>query len=171
MPTRDSRLTEFAREMPKAPTRAEAILWWTIRNRSLGVKFRRQEPIGPYIADFACWSRRLVVEIDGPTYFEPGRQEYDRKRDDWFRSEGWPVLRTDDDEVWSNRDGVIELILRHLDGHPPDPASLRVGEFRFPLPKGEVGEADRRRRSAEVGEGEALADRALLDRFRLLCLL
>lgn len=100
--------------MRKAPTRAEAILWWTLRDRALGVKFRRQEPIGPYIADFACWSRRLIVEIDGPTHFEPGREVYDRRRDDWFRSQGWTVIRTDDDEVWSNRDGVVDLILQYL---------------------------------------------------------
>jgi very-short-patch-repair endonuclease len=101
--------------MRKQPTRAEAILWWTIRNRALGVKFRRQEPIGPFIADFACWSHRLIVEIDGPTHYEPDRHEHDKKRDKWFRSQGRTIIRTDDDEVWSNRDGVIEQILRSLE--------------------------------------------------------
>lgn len=101
--------------MRKNPTRAAAVSWWTVRNRSLGVKFRRQEPIGPYIADFACRSERLIVEIDGPTRCEPGRQEYDRKRDEWFRTNHWTVIRTDDDEVWDNRDGVVEQILQHID--------------------------------------------------------
>ncbi len=116
-------MTVFVTELRKSPTRAEAILWWTIRSRALGVKFRRQEPIGPYIADFACWSRRLIVEIDGPTHFEPGRQEYDRRRDDWFQQRGWTVFRTDDDEAWTNRDGVIEAIVERLGGgHPPGSA-------------------------------------------------
>jgi very-short-patch-repair endonuclease len=124
MSKRSKKLTRFARDNRKNPTRAEAILWWTIRNRALGVKFRRQEPIGSYIADFACWSHRLVVEIDGPTHFEPGRQAYDRRRDAWFQAHGWTVIRTDDDEVWSNRDGVVEMILEHIAAdHPPGPAS------------------------------------------------
>lgn len=101
--------------MRKNPTRVEAILWWTIRNRSLGVKFRRQEPIGPYIADFACHSHHLIIEIDGPTHYEPGRQEYDQRRDEWFRANGWTVIRTNDDEVWANRDGVIEQILGQIE--------------------------------------------------------
>lgn len=125
MPRREPRLAEFARANRKNPTRAEAILWWTIRSRALGVKFRRQEPIGPYIADFACWSHRLIVEIDGPTHYEAGSQEYDQRRDVWFGSRGWTVVRTDDDEVWENRDGVVDLILQHLEDHPPGPASGR----------------------------------------------
>ncbi len=100
--------------MRKKPTRAEAILWWTLRNRSLGVRFRRQEPIGPCIVDFACWARRLIVEVDGPSHTEPGRQEYDERRGEWFRKRGWTVIRTTDDTVWSNRDGVVDLILQHL---------------------------------------------------------
>lgn len=114
MPRRPKRLTTFARELRRNPTRAEAILWWTLRNRSLGVRFRRQEPIGPYIADLACWSRRLIVEIDGPTHYEPGRQYYDRRRDAWFTKRGWSVIRVSDDDVWSNREGVVELILQYL---------------------------------------------------------
>lgn len=114
MPQRPKLLTTFARESRKNPTRAEAILWWTLRNRSLGVRFRRQEPVGPFIADSACWSRRLIVEIDGPTHYEPGRQEYDRRRDLWFAKRGWSVIRVSDDDVWSNREGVVELILQYL---------------------------------------------------------
>lgn len=118
MPPRPKRLTTFARELRRNPTRAEAILWWTLRERALGVKFRRQEPIGPYIADFACWSERLIVEIDGPTHYEPGRQAYDKRRDGWFARHGWAVIRTTDDEVWSNRDGVVQLILQHISRAP-----------------------------------------------------
>ncbi|MDJ0498148.1 MAG: DUF559 domain-containing protein [Acidimicrobiia bacterium] len=114
MPSRSQRLTAFARELRSNPTRAEAILWWTLRGSALGVRFRRQEPIGPYIADFACWPHRLVVEIDGPTHYEPGRQEYDRRRDAWFAAHGWKVIRVTDDDVWSYREGVVDLILQHI---------------------------------------------------------
>jgi very-short-patch-repair endonuclease len=49
-----------------------------LRGRDLGVRFRRQVPIGSYIADFACFSHRVVVEIDGPTHEDPGAEKYDR---------------------------------------------------------------------------------------------
>jgi very-short-patch-repair endonuclease len=54
------------------------------------------------------------VEIDGSTHYEPGRQEYDRRRDVWFSKRGWSVIRVTDDDVWSNRDGVVELILQYV---------------------------------------------------------
>jgi very-short-patch-repair endonuclease len=88
MPRQNPELTRFAREMRAEPTRAEAILWLSLRGKSLGVRFRRQVPIGPYIADFACLSHRLIVEIDGLTHDEPGQYEYDQRRDRWFGSQG-----------------------------------------------------------------------------------
>jgi very-short-patch-repair endonuclease len=118
MPGQDPELTLFARDMRKDPTRAEAILWWCLRGRSLGVRFRRQVPIGPYIADFACLSHRIVVEIDGLTHDEPEQVQYDRSRDQWMQSRGWTVIRTTDDEVWSNRETVIGEILIALGQDP-----------------------------------------------------
>jgi very-short-patch-repair endonuclease len=115
MPRQRPELTRFAREMRRDPTRAEAILWWSLRGRSLGVKFRRQVPIGPYIADFACYSHRLIVEIDGLTHDELGQEEYDRRRDRWCQTRGWTVIRVTDDEVWSDRDSVLEYILQRLE--------------------------------------------------------
>jgi very-short-patch-repair endonuclease len=115
MPRRPEHLTRFARRMRQDSTRAEANLWWVLRGRTLGVKFRRQEPIGPYIADFACWSHRIIIEIDGPTHWNASSEEKDRQRDAWFRRRGWRVLRTTDDEVWTNLDGVVEWILQELE--------------------------------------------------------
>ena len=100
--------------MRAEPTRAEAILWSFLRGRSLGVRFRRQVPIGQYIADFACLSHRLIVEIDGLTHDLPGRYEYDQRRDRWFRSRGWTIIRTNDDDVWSHRDDVMSHIVTAL---------------------------------------------------------
>jgi len=91
------------------PTQAEGLLWWSLRGKALGVKFRRQQPIGPFIADFACYSHRLIVEIDGLTH--DGREQYDEERDEWFRQRGWHVLRATDDEVLENLDGVVAAIL------------------------------------------------------------
>ena len=78
------------------------------------MRFRRQVPIGPYIADFACLSHRLIVEIDGLTHDQPGRYEYDQRRDRWFRSKGWAVILTNDDDVWSHRADVIDYIVLEL---------------------------------------------------------
>ena len=62
-----------------------------------------------FIADFACYSHRLIVEIDGLTH--DGREQYDEERDEWFRQRGWHVLRATDDEVLENLDGVVAAIL------------------------------------------------------------
>ena len=105
MPRQDPELTAFAREMRQDPTRAEATLWRELRGNALGVRFRRQAPMGRYVADFACVAAKVIVEIDGPTH--EGRERYDAARDDWFRRRGWHVIRITDEEVAENCDGVI----------------------------------------------------------------
>jgi len=70
-------------------TGVETRMWWRLRARQLGVKFRRQHPIGPYIVDFACCRAKLVVEIDG----EMHEKAYDIRRDRWLESLGWRVMR------------------------------------------------------------------------------
>jgi len=70
-------------------TGVETRMWWRLRARQLGVKFRRQRPIGPYIVDFACCRAKLVVEIDG----EMHEKAYDIRRDRWLESLGWRVMR------------------------------------------------------------------------------
>jgi len=64
-------MTRFARENRGDPTLAEVALWRELRGSQLGVRFRREDPIGPYIADFSCRARRLDVETDGGTHIEP----------------------------------------------------------------------------------------------------
>ncbi|MDH5684403.1 MAG: DUF559 domain-containing protein, partial [candidate division WOR-3 bacterium] len=63
--SKEKRLCYFARKSRKNMTDAERKLWFRIRNNQLGVKFRRQQPIGNYIADFICFEKKLVIEIDG----------------------------------------------------------------------------------------------------------
>ena len=85
----------------------------------MGVRFRRQEPIGPYIADFACLSARLIVEVDGDTHTDAQRKR-DRTRDLWFHRNGWFVLRFWDDYVLDQTDDALNLIALALE----DPASV-----------------------------------------------
>ena len=106
----DKRLTEFARHNRKNPTRAEAMLWSDIRGRQLGYKFRRQQPIGPFIVDFVCHEKKLIVELDGWTHDFAETHHYDLARQRWLEAEGFAVLRFSDDEVAEERDGVVAAI-------------------------------------------------------------
>ena len=117
MAQRDRRLLKFAREMRKDPTKGEAILWSHLRRRQLGVRFRRQEPIGPFIADFACLERKRTIEVDGDSHDDPSA---DARRDRWFLDHGWFVLRFWDDYVIEYTDETLEIIQQALD----DPSSV-----------------------------------------------
>jgi very-short-patch-repair endonuclease len=105
------RLTERAREMRKNPTKAEAHLWKHLRNKRLGVKFRRQEPVGFYIADFLCEEHRLIVEVDGSQH---KGSEYDKARDAWLNAAGYRVIRFWNNEVLTNVDGVLQRVQEHF---------------------------------------------------------
>jgi very-short-patch-repair endonuclease len=97
----------MARTMRKHATPAEARLWQALRSRRLGVKFRRQMPIGPYIADFACCAIRLIVEVDGDHH---DGSETDPGRDAWLHDQGWRVLRFRNAAVLQELDGVMAEI-------------------------------------------------------------
>ena len=89
------------------------ILWSQLRKRQLeGYKFRRQHPIGPYIADFACLEAKLVLELDGGQHAE--QQDADRIRDEHIAERGFVVLRVWNREVHRNLSGVLENILNVL---------------------------------------------------------
>jgi very-short-patch-repair endonuclease len=81
-----------------------AILW---QFREDGWHFRRQQPIGPYYADFACMHAKVVIEVDGATHVDADR---DARRDEYMRSRGIQVLRFANDEVLTNADGVYTVI-------------------------------------------------------------
>jgi very-short-patch-repair endonuclease len=82
----------------------------------LGLRFRRQTPIGPYIADFFCPSRKLIVEIDGSQHAMPARSRDDQRRDDWLRRQGYRVLRISNADVMTNIDGVYDAITHAATG-------------------------------------------------------
>ena len=106
-----------ARQLRKNPTDAERLLWQKLRFWQVdGRKFRRQQPLGGYIVDFVCLERRLIVELDGGQHAD--RNAYDKKRDDWLRSQGFVILRFWNHDVLNNIDGVMDQILDSLKNTP-----------------------------------------------------
>jgi very-short-patch-repair endonuclease len=122
-----------ARAMRGAPTDAELRLWRLLRDRRLNrLKFRRQVPIGPYIVDFLCVGAKLIVEADG---FQHAESSHDRARDTYLEGQGWRVLRFWNNEVFLNREGVLETILAHAELFKRDAPSS--GALRHLPPEGE----------------------------------
>ena len=99
-----------ARTLRRKLTDAETMLWSRVRKDVHGVRFRRQHPIGPYIADFACVRARLVVEIDGATHSTDAEREYDARRDRYMRSRGWYVLRVQNDDIYDGLSDAVDYI-------------------------------------------------------------
>lgn len=134
-----SRMRERARVRARIlrgnATEAEALLWSRLRDRRLtGHKFRRQRPIGPYFADFACLEARLVVELDGGQHVEAAA--YDAARTLAMEREGFRVLRFWNNEVLTQIDAVCEQILRAAQTLTPALSRVRerVQDNKDPLP-------------------------------------
>jgi very-short-patch-repair endonuclease len=109
---REGQKRDAARTLRRNATDAEQMMWRLLRDRRLGgIKFRRQVPIGPYIADFASIEHRLVVELDGGQHAD---SLSDARRDAFLAADGWRVLRFWNNEALSNRNGVLEAIQRAL---------------------------------------------------------
>lgn len=104
-----------ARALRHNMTKAEIWLWHKLRRPpDPSVKFRRQHPIGPYIADFACVAARLVVEVDGSTHSTGEELAHDARRTAYLKRVGWRVLRVTNDEIYRDSDGVVDAIWRSL---------------------------------------------------------
>ncbi len=105
----------FAKRLRKNQTGAERLLWSRLRDRQLaGCYFRRQSPIGPYVVDFVCRERRLVVEVDGSQH--AFRREKDRRRTEWLESRRYRVVRFWNREVLEDVEEVLEAVLGALEG-------------------------------------------------------
>jgi very-short-patch-repair endonuclease/type II secretory pathway component PulJ len=126
--------TEFARQLRRKMTDEERQVWYALRAGRLGgFKFRRQSPIGPFIADFVCFDHRLIVELDGGQHAEAEGCESDRSRTAWLESRGFRLLRFWNHEVREDLDAVLETIARALGGPTAsDAPALAFG--RPPLP-------------------------------------
>ena len=140
---RKSQKTFTARRLRKDETFAEKRMWEQLRNRQLdGVKFVRQAPVGPYIADFLCRETLLIVEVDGATHSTEAEVRHDAVRTAQLAQMGFSVLRLQNDEVVHGMDEVLTLIREALarcpspppprsGGSPSSPASGR-GQDRNP---------------------------------------
>jgi very-short-patch-repair endonuclease len=124
--------SETARRLRAEMTDAERKLWSLLRRKQLqGFRFRRQIPIGRYVADFACMSQHLIVELDGGRHAE--RVECDQHRTAWLAKIGYRVLRFWNGEVFTNTDGVVETIrLALLDPPPPLKGTFAKCVFAWP---------------------------------------
>jgi len=108
-----------ARSLRTNSTDAERIIWSAVRaHRMNGASFRRQAPIGPFIVDFICHDAQLVIELDGGQHFESEHARRDARRDAFLRAKGFRVLRFNNYDVMSNRQGVLEMIAAAVDSAP-----------------------------------------------------
>jgi very-short-patch-repair endonuclease len=126
-----------ARQLRRGDNMAEAILWNELKAKRLGgYKFVRQMPIGPFFADFACRSHKLVVELDGSQH---AGSSYDRRRDEFMRGQGFSVLRFWSADMLTNPASVCETILSALDGRLSEDMQTFDLRFVFSSAKNETG--------------------------------
>ena len=127
-----------AKQLRDHMTDAERKLWRALRSRSIGPKFRRQVPLGPYIVDFICFQSKLIVEVDGGQHAASAR---DAVRDRYFVERGYRVMRFWNNDVLRNLEGVLTAIV-DSDPSPGAPTGAPPSPSR--------GEGDRARGSASV---------------------
>ena len=107
----NKKLTPIARKLRRNQTDAEKRLWWHLRSRQLeGAKFVRQEQIGPHIADFACRTARLAIELDGGQHSDA----VDAPRTQVIEAFGYRIIRFWNHDVLANTEGVLEAIRQEL---------------------------------------------------------
>ena len=125
-----SELTPLAKNLREQSTDTEQRLWRHLRTKHIGgFKFRRQQPIGPYIVDFVCFEKKIIVELDGGQHSLPAEMQNDSRRHHWFEVQGYEVLRFWDNEVLTNIQGVLEVIGANCLNHPPlNPLPSREGK-------------------------------------------
>ena len=118
-----------AKQLRRTMTRAETLLWRHLKaHRLAALGFRRQSPMGNYIADFVAHSCKLVIEVDGESHDFEERVRHDGLRDKWFASRGYRVLRFTNDEVMKNLEGVVVAIaLAAAQAVPPSLTLPRKG--------------------------------------------
>lgn len=118
---------EFSRELRQRQTETEIVMWECLRNRNLGVKFRRQHPILNYIADFYCHEILLIIEIDGEIHNTKEHIEYDYYRDSTLKEHNITTLRFTNDDVKNRLSVVLEKVNTFINNN----------KFKSPSPSGE----------------------------------
>jgi len=117
---------KLARHLRQCDVPAEQLLWRELRGGKLGFKFRRQHPIGPYFADFACCERMVIVELDGDTHVGSLPEAHDEKRTTYLESAGWKIVRFWNSEVHDDVDAVVDMIYLVCEGRSEDPLTLTL---------------------------------------------
>jgi very-short-patch-repair endonuclease len=125
-------LQPFANKLRHDMTKAEACLWrYALRANALGVSFRRERPIGRFIADFVCLPLKLVIEVDGVTHLYKETQEKDAQKDKELKEMGFEVLRFQDHVILNQINFVIETIKEKIEElkiiHPLPPPAGETG--------------------------------------------
>ncbi len=109
-----SLLKKYATENRKNPTESESILWDFLKGNFYGIHFRRQRVIGQFIADFACLSHKLIIELDGGYHQLPDQQISDSERTEWLESKGFKVIRFSNEEIVNDTDRVLTVIKTYI---------------------------------------------------------
>lgn len=121
----DPKLLDRARQLRSNLPQPERELWTALRaKRFEQTKFSRQVVIGPYIADFVCRSRKLIIELDGATHTDPSSDE---RRTAYLENQGYRVIRFWNNDVMTNLEGVLTILSDKL-ASPPIPNPLPKGE-------------------------------------------
>ena len=101
-----------SRALRRTPTAAEEKLWYLLRKRRhFALKFRRQHPIGSYVADFYCHELKLIVELDGPVHEEEFQRAHDENRDANLLAEGYTIFRFTNEEIFQDAESVLDRIM------------------------------------------------------------
>jgi very-short-patch-repair endonuclease len=110
----DPSLKPYRKDLRNQSTQHEKILWKYLKNDKLGVRFRRQFSVGPYIADFLCVEKKLIIELDGSHHYYEKGIEYDTVRDNYLKHLDYTILRFSNSDVMNSLDGVIMKIKGYL---------------------------------------------------------
>jgi very-short-patch-repair endonuclease len=132
----EARSLKFAKKKRTEMTKAEVIIWQHLRgNALLGLRVRRQHPIGPFIVDFAFAQAKLVVEVDGVTHATDEERAYDVRRRAYLNERGWHEIRVANEDVYTNLDGVLEAVWREVSARTA-PSGTRLRREPPPPPAG-----------------------------------
>ncbi|HEY4479987.1 MAG TPA: endonuclease domain-containing protein [Candidatus Paceibacterota bacterium] len=104
------KLLDRRKELRKNQTPQEEKLWWYLKDKRLGIKFRRQHSIGGYIVDFYCKEKNLIIELDGEIHNKIEAKEYDLVRDKFLKELGFKVLRFRNLEIEENIEKVLKKV-------------------------------------------------------------
>lgn len=126
-----SHLKLVRRKLRREQPLAERVFWGYLKRRQfLGLKFRRQHSIGPYIVDFYCPELRLVVEVDGASHLDDAQRAHDLRRYQYFVSLGLHQVRFRNDEILYSASGTLNRLRFYIQHHPQTPPRVRRGVLR-----------------------------------------